>query len=170
MDNDPLKLRNLPDPAPPQGLWSAIAENLDTAGRDEPTRDPRPALLAGAWLPAAVAASLLVAVLVMLIASPLGTAPDRSTDRSEAPSALAQARSESAGLEKLLRHQRDGVLDASSVESLAWMETELGWLDLQLADSPADTGLWQQRVELLEQMAQQYERNSWQARIQLASY
>ena len=69
-----------------------------------------------------------------------------------------------------LAQQRDGLLDATSVESLAWMEQELGWLDMQLADSPSDTRLWQQRANLLAEMASQYQRNNWQTELQLASY
>lgn len=164
MDNDPLNLRNLPNPAPPENLWSAIAADLDAAGAGN---RQRPAWLPKRWIPIAAAASLAAVIAGVNL---VDTTTDHPGDPVDAGFALAQARVESAGLERLLRRQRDGVLDASSVESLAWMEHELGWLDLQLAHSPEDARLWQQRVELLEQMTRQYERNSWQAGIQLASY
>lgn len=157
MNHDPLNLRNLPTPEAPDDLWPAIAAELEQA----PARQARP------YVSIAVAAALVVAVASIALHS----VPDNPTTTTTAANPeLLQARAASARLEQVLRGQRDGMLDATSVESLAWMEQELGWLDVQLADSPSDTRLWQQRANLLAEMASQYQRNNWQTEIQLASY
>jgi len=160
MPNDPLNLRDLPAPSPPEDLWPSIAAQLDDPPRKHARRSLR-------YLPTALAASLVLALAGLQV---IDMAGDRSMPSANAGSELALARAASARLEQVLRRQRDGVLDATSVESLAWMEQELGWLDVQLADNPSETRLWQQRADLLAEMAGQYERNNWQARIQLASY
>ncbi len=157
MQNDPLNLRSLPNPAPPEDLWPSIAAALDDPPRSRVRR----------YLPVALAASLVLAVTGLQV---IDMADDQPTHATTEYSELQLARATSARLEQLLRRQRDGVLDATAVESLAWMEQELGWLDVQLADNPSETRLWRQRAELLAEMASQYERNNWQARIQLASY
>lgn len=156
MQNDPLNLRKLPTSTPPDDLWPLIAAALVKPPRTRARR----------YLPAALAASLAVALIGIQTIDLADDQPISSTDTSE----LQMARAASARLEKLLRRQRDGLVDATAVESLAWMEQELGWLDVQLADSPSETRLWQQRVDLLAEMAGQYERNDWQARMRLASY
>lgn len=157
MHNDPLNLRNLPVYSPPEDLWPSIAAALDDVPRTRARR----------FLPAALAACLVLAVAGLQV---IEIGDDQPMSSTNADSELQLARAASARLEQLLRRQRDGVLDATAVESLAWMEQELGWLDLQLADSPSETRLWQQRAELLAEMAGQYERNNWQTRIRLASY
>jgi hypothetical protein len=157
MQNDPLNLRNLPAHTPPDDLWPSIAAALDDAPRKHARR----------YLFVALAASLVLAVAGLQV---IDIADEHQTPSATGDSQLQLARAASARLEQLLRRQRDGVLDATAVESLAWMEQELGWLDVQLADNPSETRLWQQRADLLAEMAGQYERNNWQARIQLASY
>lgn len=157
MQNDPLNLRDLPAPRPPDDLWPSIAAALD---------DP-PRKRAHSYLPVALAASLVLALAALQI---IDVGGDRTVPSANASPELELARAASARLEQVLRRQQDGVLDATAVESLAWMEQELGWLDVQLADNPTETRLWQQRADLLAEMAGQYERNNWQARIQLASY
>lgn len=157
MNNDPLNLRNLPAPRRPDGLWPAIEAALDeTPGK----RGRR-------YLPFALAASLALAVAAIQLFGPTQQGED---SLATAGPGLQQSRAASARLEQVLNSQRDGLLDAASIESLAWMEQELGWLDVQLADSPSNTDLWQQRVELLTEMANQYQRNNWQTQLQLASY
>lgn len=162
MNNDPLNLRNLPVPRRPDGLWPAIEAVLDDDATNAAARRRRRRYLA-----TAVAASLVVAVTAVQFFD--------ARDRGAAVSATAnpelqQARAASARLERLLRNQRDGLLDAAAIESLAWMEQELGWLDVQLADRPSDIGLWQQRTDLLAEMSSQYQRNNWQTQLRLASY
>ncbi|MBL39069.1 MAG: hypothetical protein CMP07_11735 [Xanthomonadales bacterium] len=157
MKHDALNLKNLPASRPPDDLWDSIAASLDQAPR-------RPARRYWRYLPIAAAASLLVTVVTTTLFEPFEQGATRANPE------LQQARSASARLEQVLRRQRDGLLDATSVESLAWMEQELGWLDMQLADSPSDTRLWQQRANLLAEMASQYQRNNWQTELQLASY
>lgn len=157
MKNDPLNLRNLPAPAPPEGLWQSIETALDDAPRGRARRH----------LPAAVAASLALVMVSLQLPNP----PDDSPMPSTAPNAELQlARAASARLEQVLRHQRDGVLEASAVESLAWMEYELGWLDMQLAEQPGDVELWRQRAGLLERMNRTYQQNDWRAEVRLASF
>ena len=73
-------------------------------------------------------------------------------------------------LEASLRRQNLGAVNTASVESLVWLENELGWLDTRLASNPNDLDLWQQRNQLLEEMNQLYGRNSWQAQMQQASF
>lgn len=157
MHNDPLNLRSLPARPPPDGLWSSIEATLDE------TAKPR----AGRYLSMAAAASLALAIAAIQLSGP---ADQPATSAAAANPELQQARAASARLEQVLRRQRDGLLDAGSVESLAWMEHELGWLDVQLADNPSDTHLWRQRADLLAEMASQYQRNNWQSELQLASY
>jgi len=155
--NDPLDLRNLPSAPPPADLWPSIEAALDKPSR---RRAPR-------YLSMAVAASLVLAVVA---AQFLDVARTPGTSKAAANPELQQARAASARLERVLRAQRDGVLDATSIESLAWMEQELGWLDVQLADRPSEAGLWRQRTNLLAEMASEYQRNNWQSDLQLASY
>lgn len=157
MANDPLNLGKLPRSSPPADMWPDIAAALD-----RPQRKPRLS-----WIPVAAAATLAIAVVWAGIMYPDRNGPAPVT---RADTELALARAESASMEEILRRQRNGVLDASAVESLTWMEQELGWLDVQLADSPTDATLWQQRGDLLAEMTALYERNSWRAEIQLASY
>ncbi|MEX0914795.1 MAG: hypothetical protein WD397_04860 [Wenzhouxiangellaceae bacterium] len=156
--SDPLNLRDLPTATAPETLWPAIASRL----RDDDRR-PRPPWL----LPLGLAATLILAVVCARL---IEFTPHEQPAASGSMSELQLARAASARLEQLLRHQRHGLLDASSVETLAWMENELGWLDMQLTNNPTDIELWQQRVELLQQMTRNYERNNWQAGIRLASY
>jgi len=173
MKNDPLNLKNLPASRPPDDLWPSIAAEL----AQTPKRPVRRYLLIAA------AASLVVAIVTTMPFEPSDRRDYRSDYRSDyrgdyrgaTPAAqpnpeLQQARAASARLEQVLRRQRDGLLDATSVESLAWMEQELAWLDMQLADSPSDTHLWQQRANLLAEMAGQYQHNNWQTELRLASY
>lgn len=157
MNTDPLNLRELPTARAPDALWPAISSRL----RDGERRQRQ------AWLPLSAVASIVVAALCVNL---LLVVPNTPQPASRPDAELSQVRAASADLEQQLRRRRNGVIDASSVESLAWMENELGWLDMQLADNPVDVELWHQRVELLQQMIRYYERNNWQAGIQLASY
>lgn len=157
MNRDPLNLRDLPAPRPPDDLWPSIEAEMAAAAKRRPRR----------YLPLAVAASLALAAGSGVL---FNLADDPATPAMNASAELQQARAASARLEQELRRQRNGLLDASSTESLTWMEQELGWLDIQLADSPSDTHLWEQRANLLAEMAGQYQRNNWQSELRFASY
>lgn len=156
MPHDSLDLNSLPRLDPPAGLWPAIAADL------ERRRRPRRA----AWLTLAAAASVAVLVLGVLALAP-NPQPGSITP---AEPTLDQVVAVSASLEDRLSRQRDGLVDGASAESLAWLESELGWVDTQLSEQPRDIELWQQRVALLGEMTRRYERQNWQNQLQLVSH
>lgn len=156
MPNDSLDLNSLPRLDPPAGLWPAIAADLERGRR------PRRA----AWMSLAAAASVALLVLGVIV-----LAPDRGPPASTlAEPTLDQVVAVSASLEDRLRRQRDGIVDGAAAESLAWLESELGWVDTQLSEQPRDIELWQQRVALLGEMTRRYERHNWQNQLQLVSH
>lgn len=156
MPNESPDLKSLPRLDPPAGLWPAIAADLERSHR--PGR--------AAWLSLTAVASVALLVLAALV-----LAPDQdSPPITPAGPTLQQVVAVSASLEDRLRRQRDGLVDGAAAESLAWLESELGWVDTQLAEQPRDIELWQQRVALLGEMTRRYERHNWQSQLQLASH
>jgi len=158
MATDPLQLRSLPQAAPPRDLWPAIAAELDRAA-DSRWRQKF-------WPRLAIAASLVAVALglALLRPAPQGDAQDPALDR------LARLQSVSGALESRLQGHRDTVLDARTVDTIARLERELAWLDLQISESPDDPGLWAERVVLLSEITERYMRSDWRAELMLASY
>lgn len=141
---------------PPADLWPAIAGELDRRRKQRFMRR----------LLAATAVFLLAALVVVITQAPdvanEGRLPTAQSVRLDG----LQARS--ARLEAELSTYRRGVVESDSLESLVWLEVELGWLDSQLADSPDDPGLWRQRVELLQELSRRYAREHWGNEILVA--
>lgn len=166
-DMNPVNPNSLPQLDPPPALWASIRSELDQ--RQAARRHRRRTFVASA-----VAAVAVLAVVINLIQLPEpGPGLDNGGDTvamSANESDLIQARQISALLEASLRRQNLGAVNTASVESLVWLENELGWLDTRLASNPNDLDLWQQRNQLLEEMNQLYGRNSWQAQMQQASF
>lgn len=160
MDTDPLKLRRLPPLDPPEELWPAVARQLDDRlKRRKPAR----------WLPLGVAAGLALMTLGILQLTPPGE-PAPMVPQTTAADPLLRLQRASAGLESQLDDYRDGVLSAPTADTIARMERELAWLDLQISEEPGDTALWAERVALLGSMLQRYLREDWRADAMLASY
>ncbi len=159
MNDDTNPLNNLPRLEPPAALWPAVRGELDQRRRDRQFRR---------WAQAsmAVAAVAVLTVVVVLIQQPADHPFD--TLAADDP-ALIEARQFSAAMEAQLRQQHLGAVSSASVESLVWLENELGWLDTRLASQPNDIELWQRRAVLLAEMNRLYERDSWQAQLQLTS-
>ncbi len=165
-DMNPLNLNSLPPLDPPPALWASIRSELDQ--RQTARRHRR-----GIFFASAVAAVAVLAVVINLVHQPdLSPGPESTSivAMSADESALIQARQVSALLEASLRRQNLGAVNTASVESLVWLENELGWLDTRLASNPNDLDLWQQRNQLLDEMNRLYGRNSWQAQMQQASF
>lgn len=160
MADDPLKLTQLPQMQAPEGLWDAIAQQLDESDPVAPSQ-PRRVL---PWSLAAAAAGL--ALILTLMQGQSGPLP-----MTEAPaSQLAQLQTLSKLLEMRLDDNRYGVVNATTADSVARLEQEVAWLDMQINASPSDTTLWAERVALLGEINQRYERNDWRNEIMLASY
>lgn len=147
-------LNALPPLDPPPALWRAIETELDQ--QQTSRRHRRWALMSSS-----IAAVVVLAVVVSLVRQPDIQPPAQPGSES----ALVQARQISALLEAQLRQQSLSAVNTSSVESLVWLENELGWLDMRLASNPNDLQLWQRRAELLGEMNQIYGRGSWQAQM-----
>ncbi len=158
-------LKSLPPLDPPPALWASIRSELD---QRRATRHHR----RGAWVASAAAVVAVLALVINLIYQPErvpnGTSSVAITTADD--SALIQARQISAMLEAKLRQHNLGAVNTASVESLVWLENELGWLDMRLASNPNDLELWQQRNQLLDEMNRLYGRNSWQSQMQMTSF
>jgi len=166
-DMNSMYLSSLPPLDPPPALWASIRSELDQ--RQTARRHRRGTFSASAVAAVAVA---VLAVVINLVHQPnLSPGPDSTSilAMSADESALIQARQVSALLEASLRRQNLGAVNTVSVESLVWLENELGWLDTRLASNPNDLDLWQQRNQLLNEMNRLYGQSSWQAQMQHAS-
>lgn len=144
---------------PPEQLWLAIAGELD---RQERHRYVRRAFAAAAMVTVVVLASVMIDV---------PAPPSGANNPVAAPAELTlnELRAISARLETRLGDQRQSVVDGVDLESLLWLESELAWLDEQLADAPADTDLWRQRILLLQELNRRYAEGDWQRELLLAS-
>ena len=148
-------LRGLPLPEPDASAWPAIAATL--AARQRRTR----------WLVAlpAMAAALVVGVAISLfISNQAATTQDAVADTREHPAGLVDTNAtrnliaQNQALEASLRTParyvaQDGAAALASVE----LEDLIAMLDLQLGASsdPRETAaLWQQRLVLMEELAQ----------------
>lgn len=147
-------LKALPALDPPPALWRAIETELDQQQTGRRHRRWR-------LISTSIAAAVVLAVVVGLVHQP----EFQPSTQGGSDSALVQARQVSALLEAQLRQQSLSAVNTSSVESLVWLENELGWLDMRLASNPNDLELWQRRAELLGEMNQLYGQNSWQAQM-----
>lgn len=157
----PIDFSRMPDAAPPDDLWPAIAGALDRSKRRRLTQ--RLSALA-----AMVTVVVLATVLVETPTPPQGE-PTVAEAGGPAEVTLADLRAASAWLENRLSVQRQRPVGGLEVESLMWLEAELAWLDEQLADAPQDRDLWQQRVALLTELNQRYAGGDWRREMLLAS-
>lgn len=144
---------------PPEQLWPAITGELN--------RRSRRRLMQRVSALAAMITVVVLATVMMEVPTP----PAGSGDPLASPSvaSLADLRAASADLESRLADRRQSVVDGAELESLLWLEAELAWLDEQLADSPADRELWQQRIELLQELNRRYAGGDWRHELLLAS-
>ena len=143
-------LAALPMPAPERSAWPAMAARLQARPR-APRR----------W-PVALAAGLLALALL-----PRGwTGFDASTDAGTEPASastqrqqLAALMAESARLERLVDSARDGGSTSAAATAVSLsLEDRLRGVDLQLtrtapADAAQQLALWQQRVDLMRDVA-----------------
>jgi len=157
--DDAIDFDRLEGSGPPEGLWPAIAGELDRRRRHRFAR--RVSALA-----ALVAVVVLASVFVQM-----PTPTSEPADESAAPVevTLAELRAISARLEAGLADHRQRPVDSLELEALLWLEAELAWLDEQLADSPADRDLWRQRIELLAELNRRYADGDWRRDMLLAS-
>lgn len=153
-----IDFTRLQRPGPPEDLWPAIAGELDR-------RKGQRIVQRFSALAAVIAVVVLAAVMVELPAPPAA-----GDDPAAQPAGvtLAELRSTSADLESRLADQRQSVVEGIELESLLWLETELAWLDEQLADSPDDRELWQQRIVLLQELNRRYAEGDWRHDLLLA--
>ena len=152
----------MPAQSPPVDGWRRVAAALDaptpplstTRPATPPSRRPR---LAG-WL--ALAATLVLAVAVpwqqRQAATTDGAVP--ASEVAAAPPTIAELQAESALLETLLAHARDGRMATGSAAAMsAQLEARLAAIDSALATpglSPAQAhALWSERVESLQALA-----------------
>lgn len=152
------QLNKLPPLDPPPALWRSIENELDQ--RQASQRHRRWTLIS-----ASMAAVIVLAVVIGLVRQP----EIRIPAQADIDPALVEARQISALLEAQLRQQHFGAVNTASVESLVWLENELGWLDMRLASDPNNLELWQRRSELLSEMNRLYGQSSWQAQMRLTS-
>ncbi|NBB93773.1 MAG: hypothetical protein GVY32_11470 [Gammaproteobacteria bacterium] len=164
--DDAIDFTRLERSGPPDGLWPAIAGELDRRRKHRLVR--RVSALA-----AMVTVVVLASLFVEMPAPPAGPGAETaatSTDSSATSMVtLADLRATSARLETRLADHRQRPIGGLELESLLWLETELAWLDEQLADSPADRELWRQRIELLAELNRRYADGDWRRDMLLAS-
>lgn len=158
-------LARLPMEAPPADAWARIATSLDAAAPRE-SRQPQRARRAAGWLALAAVLALAVAVpwqrddAPPADATPLAGTPSPDTDAQDTTGTptLAELQAESAWLETLLAHARDGrVATGSAAAMAAELEARLAAIDDALADPTLDPALahalWAERVEALQVLA-----------------
>ncbi len=166
-DERPInRLDRLPALDPPPALWSSIRSELDQRALDRRHKNR-------GWLAAGLAAVLLLSVSIGLLddrKSKGAPGPGSAASLPPEDPQLVQARRLSAALEAGLRRSQHSSVSSGSVESLVWLENELGWLDMRLANQPDSLALWQRRIELLGEMNRLYSRNDWQTQMQLTSF
>ena len=159
MNDDPLNLKDLPALDPPEPLWHSISRTLDEQAVAQPSR-PR-------WLPLVAAAGVAVLALCLGLMMQGDTRPDAA---SREQGTLARLQAVSASLERELDTYRDGVVSATTADSVARIEQELAWLDAQINRTPEDAALWVERIALLDEMNQRYSKTMWRNQLMLASY
>lgn len=156
----------LPAEPAPAGSWERIAAAVDA---DPATSPPRPASSGGGARPVAWLA--LAATLALAIALPGQRIPDGVRDDAPAqasvpatdgahagPAApLDRLQAESALLETLLAHARDGSVTTGTADAMAAdLESRLAAIDAALADPALDLNrehaLWNERVRTLESL------------------
>ncbi len=158
----------MPAESPPVDGWQRVAARL---GGDVPSREPMPRaairsrrMRPAAWL--ALAATLVVAIAVpwqgLQSPAPVDATPARDGTLAQAADnpggalpTLAELQAESALLETLLSHARDGrVATGSAAAMSAQLESRLAAIDNALATpglAPAEAhALWNERVEALQ--------------------
>ena len=156
-------LARLPAEQPPAGAWQRVAASLD-AGHGVPR--PSAGRRLGGWL--ALAATLALAVALPFrqdgasnddaLADRQVASADVATAGTDAPPTTEALQAESALLETLLAHARDGrVASGSAVAIAAELETRVAAIDTALADpglAPArEHALWRERVQALQALA-----------------
>ncbi len=139
-------LRKLPLQGPRRDLWAAIEADL-----------PKQESARARWWPYALAtaAALVLAVLVLPRQGSESTDQDVPVAAAEDPRAVWIA--ESQALESTLRALERRPLDARSAMAGAELEDLIGLTDLQLgvaAKPEEELALWQQRVVLMNELAQ----------------
>lgn len=151
-ERDPMNLRDLPHPTPPQGLWDSIAERLD-----EPPQVRR------RWPDLAAAAALGVLALSLTLVQGPGTDPGNGADLRDwwALSDALETRLESL--------QTGGVMDADALGRVSNLESRLDRVDARLAASPRDPELWAERVQLLDELNNAYAGQVWLAQMDMTS-
>ena len=164
-DRDPLNLKSLPTLDAPDGLWSGIESTLDarTGGGRSPAGAAK-----RAWVPLAMAAT--VAALALSIALLRGTYGPVPASPDDGIDPLIRLQAVSSALESQLEDYRYGAVSAATADSVARLEQELAWLDVQINQSPDDPVLWAERVALLGEINQRYIRSDWRSEMMLASY
>lgn len=157
------ELQALPQLSPPPALWAAVRDQMGQQARARRFRRK-------GWMISGLAAALALAVGIGVFNTP-STPPPAPETASSTPAGteLIQVRQLSALLEARLRQQQVGAVSTGALESLVYLENELGWLDIRLASQPGDLELWQRRVELLDEMNRLYSRNHWQTQMKLTS-
>jgi hypothetical protein len=157
------ELQALPQLSPPPALWSAVCDQMDRQALARRSRHR-------GWMVSGLAAALALAVGIGVFNSP-SMPPSALETASSTPASteLIQVRQLSALLEASLRQQQVGAVSTGALESLVYLENELGWLDIRLASRPGDLELWQRRIELLDEMNRLYGRNHWQTQMKLTS-
>lgn len=156
--DDTIDFTRVKRTGPPDDLWPAIAGDLDRRRRGRIARRI-----------SALAATITVVVLAAVMVEMPPPPDDDGPGASVAGVTLADLRAASARLESRLSDRRRSVVDGIELESLMWLEAELAWLDEQLADAPADAGLWRQRIELLQELNRRYDGSDWRREMMLAS-
>lgn len=171
-------LRDLPQAEVPENAsWEQVLQRLDegsssTSLTSKQRKASKGWLSNNEWL--GIAAALLVVVSVVLYQSPLNTSPPATQPIAQsidqADNQLQQWVARSQQLEnaiRVLRQQDSGqVLSGSQAVATDELERMIGFVDLQLAASEVSrnprednelvsnerTGLWQQRVALLNEL------------------
>ncbi len=157
------ELHDLPQLSPPPALWAAVRDQMDQQALARRSRRR-------GWMISGLAAALALAVGIGVFTTPSTQPPALDTASSTpASTELIQVRQLSALLEARLRQQQVGAVSTGALESLVYLENELGWLDIRLASQPGDLELWQRRIELLDEMNRLYSRNHWQTQMKLTS-
>lgn len=150
----------LPPEVPPAGAWQRVAASLDDRHR-RPRRSPQ---RRAGWF--ALAATLALAVVLPwrqmqapadgpTMAQPMATS---GTAAARAPATTSALQAESALLETLVAHARDGRVASGSAAAInAELEARLAAIDSALAD-PAlaperEHALWRERVKALQALA-----------------
>ncbi|RFF29844.1 hypothetical protein [Wenzhouxiangella sediminis] len=157
--DDAIDFTRMNRSGPPDDLWPAIAGELDRHRKHRLVRRV-----------SALAAMVTVVVLAsVFVQMPEPTSEPGTPSTGSEMMSLADLRAASARLENRLADHRQRPVGGLELESLLWLETELAWLDQQLAEAPADPDLWRQRIELLAELNRRYADGDWRREMLLAS-